>query len=1378
MKKVKRFICVLLVCCLITGLLPSTALAAGNHHPFADVSDRSWYNDAVQYVYEHGMMNGTDNTEFSPDVSTSRGMIVTILHRMEGAPAAASTTFTDVQSGKYYSDAVAWANANDIVNGYGNGLFGPDDTITREQMATILYRYAEYKQYDVNIYDDISTFSDSSQVSSWAVEPVKWAFGIKLITGVGENMLDPTGDATRAQVAMILMRFCQKSALSMCSVTFDLNYEGAESLAVVRVETGKTVDAPVSPSRSGYTFDGWYTAPSGGDRFSFNTIIRSDLVLYAHWSVASSGGGYIPSAPSKKFTVTFDLNDGSASIYRTVTVSSNETVSAPTPNPERNLYAFTGWYMEPATETQYDFSAPVVSDMTLYAGWGDPNRSTDSLYAATDETETIYSISDITVNGNNVTVTYNTNKVALLFVEFFPDKMADGEWTEDNLNSNLALKSVATASGYTEHYGELISITLPISDTLPEHYLVRASLLENGQGSVNDALATYVTAQYTSTYSKFETQTVNDFEEDLVINFDEDTTTNFGVMKDSVIVIPSACRFANNKELKVEDIEGEDIYAGGEEYKPQMEKLVPDHRFTFPDRNAIISTDEENKNLTLADLNSGDIIYIEGTTWMFKIKEKTINNDGSISFTQDKNTTMTDYYDVLKVDFEGAEPKETDIMPVWEIIDINESGSVSIGPFKVENEFSNGVKLSGSFSGKVTGKVTMLYDAHLFSENYFEASVIFSTNITGEVKADVGTDNNNEYKNVVYQVDTRKVKLATPVAGLDIYVKPAAQINWNLSGDVSIKWTNEQTSGFKYNSDDGYKEIAKKENTVNIMAKGKAEAKIGPIIDIGIEFLDGVLSGGIVAEAGAKVTSDATVHIDDDVLNTVDAKHACDLCIAGKAEWYASVSAKFKYKITNNFKGDIINAEILDYTVPVKFDAFSGEFFVSVLNSVDSPFGGNIKFGGGKCTNKTYRTEFKIHDQNGQDINGIQISVVKQGQTVGKVGVSPYVEYLYEGTYTSSANLKGTSISKIVEVSGKPQIVILTADDIIKTERNITATLDTARLIAGDTAQIIIEDNAENDSPSYICSVDNSEVATVTETTVTAISEGSATITIFAPETPNYKSGSATVDIMVVAKDLSSLEKLETPTDLMWGRYYGVHETEPSAVPGMISWKNAQDKVRIKIYREGTDLPVREFTHSSGEGYPTAYRSDPDFVETDLGSGTYYFTVQAVGDGIRYADSDIATSGTWTYNQPEAKLPPITAGTWNGPIASWPEIVNDYFGWYHVEVLFSDTLDGKLDRASGVSGLNYASMEIGYDFVPNEGPGYYYFRVRAISNDITVMQNSDWSELSPAYYLDDTYGTIKTPLGMIEETLGRKEVKSAAWNSGKDIQQRVVMLAD
>ncbi len=184
--------------------------------PFTDVAENQWYTDAIRYVYEQGMMNGVsaNGDLFAPEATTTRGMIVTMLHRMEGTPVAQSASYPDVPENEWYTNAVAWASANGIVTGYDSGAFGPADSITREQMAAILYRYAQKKGYQTQKTDPLTSFTDAGTVSSYAVQGMQWAVGSGLITGKGQGILDPGGSATRAEVAAILTRFCQNIAAS------------------------------------------------------------------------------------------------------------------------------------------------------------------------------------------------------------------------------------------------------------------------------------------------------------------------------------------------------------------------------------------------------------------------------------------------------------------------------------------------------------------------------------------------------------------------------------------------------------------------------------------------------------------------------------------------------------------------------------------------------------------------------------------------------------------------------------------------------------------------------------------------------------------------------------------------------------------------------------------------------------------------------------------------------------------------------------------------------------------------------------------------------------------------------------------------------------
>ena len=179
---------------------------------FADVPASAWYYDAVEYVYENGLMSGVSGGRFAPNDTLTRAMLVQTLYAMEGRPAAASAGFADVASGDWYASAVNWAAANGVVSGVSETGFGPNNALTREQLALILYRFAQYKGYDVTGTSDLTAYADGSSVSGWAAEAMSWAVNAGLISGVGGNQIAPTGTATRAQVAQILMNFCENVA--------------------------------------------------------------------------------------------------------------------------------------------------------------------------------------------------------------------------------------------------------------------------------------------------------------------------------------------------------------------------------------------------------------------------------------------------------------------------------------------------------------------------------------------------------------------------------------------------------------------------------------------------------------------------------------------------------------------------------------------------------------------------------------------------------------------------------------------------------------------------------------------------------------------------------------------------------------------------------------------------------------------------------------------------------------------------------------------------------------------------------------------------------------------------------------------------------------
>ena len=418
--RTKRLICMLLTICMLLSLMPAAAFAVevDSEMPFTDVKESDWFYDAVQYVYDNGLMNGTGDDKFSPNLTITRGMIVTILHRLEGTPEAEGKAFADVPKGEYYSAAVAWASFAKIVEGYDTGLFAPNDAITREQMATILYRYVQYKGYSATEAGDLSGFPDGGDVSSFALKAVKWAVGEKLIKGADGGMLMPAGTATRAQAATILMRFCEGVVPKTHTVTFDFNYDG--KIAIVSALEGETIEEPAAPERADFTFGGWYTDADGKTAYDFNKAITEDVTLYAKWTANEPAP--TPELP-KTYTVSFDYNYDEMGVYKEVAVEEGKTVGEPEA-PSRSMYIFLGWTADKNGGQSFDFSTPITSDITLYAQWRIyhiPTRPSTKTYTVTFESNGGSEVASQTVEkGGQVEEPTTPTREGFAFIGWYP----------------------------------------------------------------------------------------------------------------------------------------------------------------------------------------------------------------------------------------------------------------------------------------------------------------------------------------------------------------------------------------------------------------------------------------------------------------------------------------------------------------------------------------------------------------------------------------------------------------------------------------------------------------------------------------------------------------------------------------------------------------------------------------------------------------------------------------------------------------------------------------------------------------------------------------------------------------------------------------------
>lgn len=1105
MKRAKRILSLLLSLCLVLGMIPGTAFAADGNLPFTDVDTTDWYYGAVQYAYENGMMSGTSTTAFSPDGTTTRGMIVTILHRMEDTPTAVGTDFTDVPAGQWYSNAVSWASANEIVGGYGNGKFGPGDPITREQMATILNRYSTHMGYDTVETGSIADFSDAAQVSSYAVDSMGWAVANGLISGTSNHTLAPKGNATRAEAAMILMRFCENIAEKANStpetpvdktytVTFDLNYGSDTQYDVKTVKEGETVSKPSNPSRSGYSFSGWYTEKSGGKQFDFKTGITKDLTLYAHWTSNSSGGsssggsttpvvyyytvtfdvlasdvsnippaqqirsgGLItePVAPSRSgynFTgwyidntytnkfdfktpitgnitlyakwnpvgtpdpgpggdgnevhrVTFDINDGSSGVYEVQVVKDGEKASSPAFAPERELYGFTGWYEEPSGAVAYDFDSAVTDDVTLYAGWGSPDPDADGLYSASNTEETIYSVSGLLMDDTGVTATVNVNSTSVLLVEFFEDTLGEN-WTKDAMSELLNGTPVASVATYTPSYGELINVSIPVDVTLPQYYIAQARLISS-EGT--DLCEPFLYIEGSQQYAEFEKKTVDDYHQDKVINFDESKTTNFGVLNE------------NTKEIAVSDTTNKLTVADID----VADKLVPNHTYTFASPDG-----------TVQGLQQGDIVYIKGTQYLFKVDSVITNVDGSITVEPDNDAVLEDFYSMLKVDMGATSDEGVQPMSI-EDIHIEETISKEFGFPSMEIKPKPWLTVNWGANFKESLDLKIVYDLKIFGEDYLEFSVISKTSFetSAGIKVSPGQSDDEHYGDNPLKWDLLddkgKVPIPTPVPGLEVYAQLSLPIELKLSAGVSATLTGTVKSGITYNSYSGITHVKDTEKTLELKAEGKAELSFLPTVAVGLQVINGAVKAEVNGSVGAKVSA-AVAATNDDALNNASSKHTCVLCVSGNAKWSAEVHIKAGYKITKHFKGDIFDAKLFGIEGPIPLlGSREGKFYISIIPGTDSVFSKKGTqdpewiLGGGECPNTAYRTELKTVDGNDAELSGIPVRVKKTTGTFDKSGSSTYVVYLHDGIYAASASINGANVTKSVIVKGNAQTVTL-----------------------------------------------------------------------------------------------------------------------------------------------------------------------------------------------------------------------------------------------------------------------------------------------------------------------------------------------------------------
>lgn len=231
----KRSLGLILIFAMVASLLPGVSMAEGNL-PFEDVHISDWYYEQIEYVYENGLMMGTTPFKFSPQEPTTRGQLVTVLYRIEKEPKTEGPSFSDVKPCFYYEDPIKWASKNNIVAGYGDGRFGPEDIITREQLISIFYRYSEFKGIDMKNPGDVRHQADAKNISPYAIKAMSWGMHYKLYSTKGNNKTEPQLLANRIEIANVLanyMKNIKKPEKSPSQYDMAQNIKGQWKVATV-----------------------------------------------------------------------------------------------------------------------------------------------------------------------------------------------------------------------------------------------------------------------------------------------------------------------------------------------------------------------------------------------------------------------------------------------------------------------------------------------------------------------------------------------------------------------------------------------------------------------------------------------------------------------------------------------------------------------------------------------------------------------------------------------------------------------------------------------------------------------------------------------------------------------------------------------------------------------------------------------------------------------------------------------------------------------------------------------------------------------------------------------------------------------------------------
>lgn len=625
-----------------------------------------------------------------------------------------------------------------------------------------------------------------------------------------------------------------------------------------------------------------------------------------------------------------------------------------------------------------------------------------------------YSITDIKadLNTSKLAVEISAEKDCKVDVRILSD--VSGKSTDWTSGRELGKGQVKISEKLEKEY-----VDLTLSSTLPENFVVVVSLLDH---KGNQLAEKFVSIDYTKAYKEYESKTVDDFESDEVLNLDEASDNNFIVLREEV------------HQLKL-----------GENGKNKLiESSEDQNHYEFENADANISQLNKNDKIVLLSEDGNDVHLIE--------VDEIVKKGNSVTITSKENYTMDEFVDYVKIKKEeNVKPSDIDMSEADEgvsLMDI-EAGPrtvntrASIVDKEVNSEIgfnmeygNDNVKFSGGISGALEAKVEIIYDIHLFGEDYFKSEFMFKQEfkIIGAIKCEVEDD--EDKAKLIKDLNLGKVRFPFGMTGLSTSAKIIFPIDWELGGSFESEIVSDSTVGFIYGTNEGYQPVNIKNIKENdIKATGTARLALGPKIVFSVEFLKDVVKGEVSAHGGGEIEAE----IEKSLLPGADARHECEICLEGKVSKFKNAKLELSYKVSKLLSGkpvDITLLEVKDH----KFD-----FYISLLNREESIHQGKVSFGKGECPNHTYKISFNPVDHLENTIESANTKVwlgnnPADGNEIFS-GEGKFSRYMHKGEYLASSSDKSYKFSdKSFIVEDQAQEVIIPShkkEDIPNGEDNL-----------------------------------------------------------------------------------------------------------------------------------------------------------------------------------------------------------------------------------------------------------------------------------------------------------------------------------------------------